>query len=323
MRKLLLCCLPLLLWGLIGAVNPPAKSRRSKIAVSTHIDKTAIWVGDTVEYAIRAVHDKDVDLVIDNLKKENLNLAPFVVRDIAVQQRSYGSAKNVTEITLLLAAYESGKPDLRIPPFSLYYFVREPGLEHQAEAQAETIVVPATRVGLRSTLAGDNPKLRDTVRYAESRPQQWIIPLLLGLSGLTFLVLRVGKRAWTALHTARPQRKRLSPRAREKLAQDFLKKIKAMGAESPADQARFYSEVSQFLRLYLEEWLEIDARGLTPEEIQSALSNLGKNGASAEPIKNILEKCDQVLYAKDGLEVGRKWRGEVQQAMERLVRHRA
>ena len=168
-------------------MNPPAKSRRGKIAVSTHIDKTAIWVGDTLEYAIRAVHDKDVDLVLDNLKKENLNLAPFVVRDIIVRQRSYGSSKNVSEITLSLAAYESGKPDLRIPPFSLYYFVREPGFEHQAEAQAETIVVPATRVGLRSTLTGDNPKLRDTMRYAESQPQQWIIPLILGLSGLIFL----------------------------------------------------------------------------------------------------------------------------------------
>src|SRR4029434_10163105 len=122
MKKLFFCCLPLLVWGLIGAANPPAKSRRGKIAVSTHIDKTAIWVGDTLEYEIRAVHDKDVDLVLDNLKKENLNFAPFVVRDIAIRQRSYGSSKNVSEITLSLATYESGKPDLRIPPFSLYYF---------------------------------------------------------------------------------------------------------------------------------------------------------------------------------------------------------
>jgi hypothetical protein len=323
MKKLFLWCLPLLVWGLIGAVNPAAKSRRSKISVSTRIDKTAIWVGDTLEYTIRAIHDKDVDLVLDNLKKENLNLAPFVVRDISVRQSSYGTGKNVSEITLSLATYESGKPDLRIPPFSLYYFVRAPGLEHQAEAQAETIAVPAIKVGLRSTLTGDNPKLRDAMPYAESQPQQWIIPLILGLSGLAFLALQLGKRAWTALHTVRPQRKRLSPRARERLAQGFVKKIKTMGTESAEDQLRFYAEVSQFLRNYLEEWLEIEARGLTPDEIRSALSDSGRNGPSAEPIKAVLEKCDQVLYAKDGLQVGRKWRDEVQQELERLVRHRA
>src|ERR671919_99570 len=99
MKKHLLCLLPFLLLGLVAA-TPGPKAKRSKIAISTHVDKTAIWVGDTLQYRIRAVHEKDIDFVIDNLKAENLNLAPFVVRDIAVRQSAFRDNKNLLEVTL-------------------------------------------------------------------------------------------------------------------------------------------------------------------------------------------------------------------------------
>jgi hypothetical protein len=230
MKKYILYLLQVMLVGLVAAATPPSKAKRAKIAISTRLDKTAIWVGDMLEYTIRAVHDKDVEFVMDNLKAENLNLAPFVVRDIAVRQHSYGSDKNLLEVTLSLTSYEIGKPELRIPAFILYYFVRAPGFEKRSEAQAESAVVPATRVGLRSTLPGDNPKLRDFKEPAPTKPQKWIMPLIVGLSGVTFLALYAGKRGWSAVREARrPKKRRMSSRARARLAQEFLKKIKTPG----------------------------------------------------------------------------------------------
>jgi hypothetical protein len=320
MRKCLLCILPLMLLGLLGATTPASKARRSKIAISTHLDKTAMWVGDTVQYTVRAVHDKDIDFVMDNLKAENLNLAPFVLRDVTSRQSSFGANKNLLEVTLLLTAYEVGKPELRIPSFNLYFFVREPGFEKQAEAQAETIAVPAARIGLRSTLAGENLKLRDLKETTVIGPQNWIIPLALGLAGIMFLGVQTGRRAWSAVRVVRPKKKRLSLRARRRMAQNFLKNIKLVGKETPDEQVRFYSEVSQFLRNYLSESLDAEAQSLTPEEIENLLKGSGKNGASAEPVRAILEKCDQVLYGKDGARLGQNWRGDVEKELESLIR---
>ena len=323
MKRCLLCLLPFMLLGLVAAATPASKAKRSKIAISTHVDKTAIWVGDTLQYTIRAVHDKDVDFVIDNLKAENLNLAPFVVRDIAVRQGSFGDSKNLLEVTLSLAVYEIGKPELRIPSFGLYYFARDATFEKQAEAQAETIVVPATRIGLRSTLSGDNLKLRDSKATTGVRPQSWIVPLLLGLTGITFLGVQATKRLWSTVRTARPKKRRLSSRARQRMAQDFLKKIRLVGKETADDQLRFYAEISHFLRDYLGEWLEIEAKSLTPEEIERVLKSSAKDGASAEPVRAILEKCDNVLYGKEGVQRGQKWRDEVQKELETLMRRYA
>jgi hypothetical protein len=323
MKRFLACVLPLALLVLVGASAPALKGKPAKISISTGLDKTAIWVGDTLQYTVRALHDKDVGFIVENLKKETLNLAPFVVRDIDIRQGSYGSTKNLFQITLSLTTYESGKLDLRIPSFGLYYFVHEPGFDKRSEAQAETIAVPATRVGLRSTLVGDNLRLREGKLFSEVRPQEWIVPLVFGVLGMTFLAVQTGKRVWTLIHTQRPKRRHLSPRARDRKAQEFLNKIRAQTTDDPEDQARFYGEISQFLRNYVNEWLDIDASGLTPEEIKSALAASGSDGVSAEPLKAILEKCDQVLYTKHGFQLGKKWRQEVEQQLENLLHHRA
>ena len=157
--------------------------------------------GDTLRYTIRAVHDKDVDFVMDNLKAENLNLAPFVVRDVVARRSAFGETKNLLEVTLFLAIYEIAKPEVRIPAFNLYYFVHESGFEKQAEAQASTVVVPATRVGLRSTLAGENLRLRETKETAPVGPQNWIVPLVLGLAGFAFVGVQSAGRLWRNVRT--------------------------------------------------------------------------------------------------------------------------
>ncbi len=102
------------------------------------------------------------------------------------------------------------------------------------------------------------------------------------------------------------------------MLQEFLRKAQAMGRESTDDQLRFYSQVSQFLRAYLNESLEIDAASLTPPEIESVLKNFGRDGLGA-PVKTILERCEQVLYTPRGAELGKLWRDEVQGELGKLA----
>ena len=145
----------LLLFPLRATYSGKENLRATKVSITSRLDRTAFWVGDTLNYTIRAIHGSDVEFVLDNLKRDKLPLAPFVVREIKIQQGDWTQNKKLLEITLRLSSYEVGKEELTIPPFNLYYFVRR-NYRKEGEASAEAIQVPAASVGLRSTLIGNH-----------------------------------------------------------------------------------------------------------------------------------------------------------------------
>jgi len=307
----------------LGAAAPVRAPREVKIALTTQLDRTAIWVGDTFHYTVKAVHDPAIEIVVDNLKKENINLAPFIVREIAVRQGPFGTNKKITEINFLLTSYESGQTELKIPSFPLYYFTRTAGTHASAESAAESVPVPVAKIGLRSTLTNDNPRPRDSREIWQVTRARWIIPLALGLAGIVWLTSQLARRLWATSHRERPARKRLSARARQRRVRDFIQRAQAIGRDSPADQQRYYAEVSEFVRGYLNESLEITATSLTAQEIGGVLRAHGQNGLSA-PVTTILERCEQVLYSPQGLELGQRWRDELQSELGKfadLARH--
>jgi hypothetical protein len=313
------------LWALVvlGAAAPAPKSKEPRIALSTQLDRTAIWVGDRFHYTIKAVHDPAVEIVVDNLKKENLNLAPFVVREVAVRHGAFGANRMLTEINLLLTTYESSQVELRIPSFPLYYFTRVAGMRASSENAAESVPVPVTRIGLRSTLSGDAPRLRDSRELWQVSRLRWLGPLIVGAAGLLLLGIQLLRRLWAKSHLDIPVKKRLGRRARRRMVRDFMRQAQAIGRDSAADQQRYYGEVSQFVRSYLSESLEIDAASLTAQEVEAVLSQHGQNGLCA-PVKNILERCEEVLYRPQGVELGKEWREQVQGELAKfaqLARH--
>jgi hypothetical protein len=324
MKSLTLLRLVLIAALTLGAAAPVAqRPKEGRIALSTQLDRTAIWVGDTFYYTVRAVHDAAIEIVVDNLRKENLQLAPFIVREVSVRQETIASNKIRTEVTLLLTTYETGQAELRIPSFPLYYFLRTAASRPTSENAAESVPVPATRIGLRSTLTADSLRLRDNKDIWRVTRLHWLVPVVLGLAGVLLLAFQLARRLWAKSHLDAPVKKRVSRRARGRMVRDFIKRSQAIGRESPADQQQYYSAVSEFLRTYLSESLQIDAASLTAQEIAAALGELGQNGLSA-PVTSILQRCEQVLYSPDGPRQGAAWRDQVQNELRQfaeLARH--
>ena len=302
----------------IGAAAPMTpRPKESRIALSSQLDRTAIWVGDQFRYTIRAVHDPAIEIVVDNLRKENLNLAPFVTRQVSVRQDRFGE-KTLTEITLLLTTYESGTAELKIPSFPLYYFMRAAAARAAGETAAESVPTPASKIGLRSTLSADSLRLRDSRDIWQVTRFRWLVPVALGMLGLLLLAARVARRVWVKSHFDQPIKKRMSRRARRLMVRTFLKQAQTMGRDSPADQQRYYGGVSDFVRRYLSEALEIDAASMTAQEIEALLRQLGQNGLSA-PVTTILQRCEEVLYSPQGAELGAGWRDQVQDELNKLA----
>ncbi len=307
------------LFILLGAAPPSQKALPApKISIQTHLDKTAVWVGDRLNYTVRAIHDSDVEFVLDNLKEEKLRLAPFVVHGIKIFQGEWADKKKILEVTFALSSYETGKDKLTIPSFTLYYFLSG-DQKDKKESAAETFLVPPIQVGLRSTLSGSKLIPREVKPATTIGVTRRILPLLLGVAGMIFLAVCGARWVWRTLHRERSTKKRLSRKSREKLVIEHLGRIRAIKGQSPQDLILFYGEVSHFLREYLNQWLEIEAAGLTPEEIEMSLRTAGTNGSLAEQIRTILEQCDEVRYTRDGLRLGKELQTEMMGAVEKVV----
>lgn len=296
MKWAALCAL--LLFVAVDAEAAPASEKLPpSFSITTRLDRTALWVGDSLEYTIQVIHPRSVQFVLDNLKKETLSLPPFVLRAIRSEEREWRDNQKLLQVVLLLTTYESGKSELMIPPVALYYFKRD-GTLSDKEARAQVVRVPPQRIGLRSTLSGGQARLRE---FKEIHPVQLapaIGALLFGLIGMGFVGSRVAVSLWRAVHRDQAVKKPVSRRARQRWIHDGLLRIRKLADNSSQDPKKFYAETGHFLRQYLTEWLDVEARGLTPVEAEEALRAVGYNGAFAQQIRTVLEQCEQAQYGK-------------------------
>jgi len=303
MKRAVLCVLLLFVAVELEAA-PASQKGQLPFSVTTRLDRTAIWVGDSLEYTIQVIHPRSVQFVVDDLKKENLSLPPFVLRAIRVEEREWRDDKKLFEVVLLLTTYESGKSELVVPPVALYYFRRE-GTVSEKEARAQAIRIPPQKIALRSTLPGGQAKLREFKQIHPVDPTYAIGALVLGLIGMGFVGSRATARLWHAVHRDKVIKRPVSRRVRERWIHEGLQRIRQMAKEPAKDSPIFYAEIGQFVRQYLTEWLDVEARGLTPGEAEQALQAAGCNGAFAQRVRAVLEQCEEAQYGnRDGLPPG-------------------
>jgi hypothetical protein len=180
---------------------------------------------------------------------------------------------------------------------ALYYFKRDSALSEK-EARAQAVRIPPQRIALRSTLSAGQNRLRE---FKEIRPVELALAigaLVLGLIGMGFVMSRAAVRLWGVVHRDKAVKKPISRRVRRRWINDNLQRIRKMAQDSTQDPKTFYAETSQFLRQYLTEWLDVEARGLTPMEAQEALRAAGYNGGFAQQVRTVLEQCEQGQYGK-------------------------
>ncbi|HSF56587.1 MAG TPA: hypothetical protein VLD83_00795 [Candidatus Binatia bacterium] len=291
--------LVLLLLFVTGDAEAAAAAQKPQplFTIATRLDRTAIWVGDPVVYTIEVIHPRSVQFALDNLKKEDIALPPFVMRAIQAEEREWRDNQKLLRVVLHLTTYESGKPDLMIPPVALYYFKRDSALTDK-EARAQAIRIPAQRIALRSTLSTGQNRLRE---FKEIRPVEITLAigaLVLGLIGMGFVMSRAAVRLWGVVHRDKAVKRPVSRRVRQRWVHEGLQRIRKMADDTTQEPKTFYAEISQFLRQYLTEWLAVEARGLTPMEAQEALLTAGYNGSFAQQVRTVLEQCEEAQYGK-------------------------
>jgi hypothetical protein len=100
-----------------------------------------------------------------------------------------------------------------------------------------------------------------------------------------------------------------------------LEEIRQQPAESPQELEAFYKKASELLRAMAAEKLH-DGVGLTGKETEAALKKAGAHESQAVTLGELLDQCDLVRYAPDGLDQGRRIRPDFLRRFEELTEHR-
>lgn len=306
-----------------AASVPPRDARTEKISIESRTDKTALWTGDLLTYTVRLFHDRDIEFVTDHLNAEKISLNPFVIRSITFEQRDLGRQKKSLEIAFQLSTYETGKNELTIPAFTLFYFRHEGGFKQaeSREAIAQTVRVPALPVGLRSTLSGTQLKLRDYKPVARIDRTKGLSSLALGIFGLV-TVAGFGARSARSLFRRRgaPRTRRISRRSQSRGIRQRLTAIQALSRGSQADLERFYIESDRLLRDVLQSQLNRETSGLTAEEVTAAVKNSPPLASLTPDIAAVLQDCDRVRYGRGGSQAAGELAAGISQRLESIVR---
>jgi len=289
------------------------------MVVKVWSDRTALYPGDRLQYVARVEHSPDVEFVPDHVRRDQLSLEPFEIRDVKTSSTDLPGGRKIFEVRLLLTTYEVNRPDATVPSFNLFYFRRSQSASKE-NAPAETLAVPPLKIGLRSSIVDPPGTIRDYKPILPDSQTEWMLPGALGLLGV-IAVLVYGSSLVLAWARSGFWKRKMTERIRKKSIREWFEEIRNTPVDSPEKVETFYVRASTILRGLAAEQLG-DCGGLTPRETQAALQKSGDPSEHSEMVGDLMEQCDLVRYSPDGAESARVRHPEFLQKFSELIERR-
>jgi hypothetical protein len=265
---------------------------------TTHLDRTAVWVGDQFHYLIIVEYPSDYEFVLDNLTRETVNMDPFQVIDVGKNVIAQKDSTRKLFVDLTLANFSIGQSSVQIPQLTLFYFRRGSRTAGFDQADAESLPIPGPSIGIRSTLPSQPEDIRDAIALNSWDRNRSLIPAVALICGA---VLIVGLGREVVLY-----RKRMKARQGPDLqkAMDAVRARWLSGIPSEFTDAKtcsaFYEQSYHSLKEYMGYYLDTPILGLTGDELRGEMQRLGAKADMAERVIKVLESCERLRYAPDG-----------------------
>jgi hypothetical protein len=270
-------------------VGPPAQ-------VHASADRTAIWVGDRITYAVDIVCRRGVEILLDDLAKEKLRLNGLDVVNSDSTTTVDAAERTTYRLRYVLTTYRVDVPSLSIEPLSARYYERRPGQRLQDITPAGEVQVPGAVIALRSTLP-DQPvyELRDGRAPA---PRHALMARTESI-GLALIVISLAPAAFMAAVLLRRRPRTSGRRSAREARLDHratLERLRALDVATEEERRRAYDEISAAVRQHLAVTSGVPAAGLTATEVDAALEQTTSRRVSRESVTALLVACDEARY---------------------------
>jgi len=202
-------------------------------------------------------------------------------------------------VDMTLANFVTGQTSTQIPQFTLYYFRKSDRSAVAEQAAAESLSVPGPVIGIRSTLPSEPEDIRDGVTLNSWNHNRWIFAAVAGICGALLLV-GLGREAVLFVRRMKARKGPDRHKAMEAVRARWVSGIPLEFTDRKSC-SMFYDHSSQSLKEYMGYYLDTSTMGLTPEEMQDEMRRLGAKPDLTQKVAKVLEVCERLRYAQDGL----------------------
>lgn len=287
---------------LLNACEPSAQvlpdgEVKAPVEVRAGVDRAVATTGDLINFQVTVDYDPAWEVLIPESGSE---IAGFRIVDIGREAPQEISGRVIERRTYQLRADLVGSYVL--PPVTVSYRPGRPGdpgeessprggEEPWSEASTSEIFVEVESVlpadGQAEDIRGLKP-LRDVRRRP---PWLWI-----GAVALVVIALGLAVAWW--LRRWRQRSSYVPPRPAHEIAFEALAALRQTDFDDPEAVRRFYFQISETVRAYVEDRFELNATDLTTEEILEWLAlGEGPDVGQGGQLKEFLKSTDEVKFA--------------------------
>jgi hypothetical protein len=311
-----------------GAQAPPADARpqargtpqrNPDVQVSTWVSRTALWVGDPVDYVVELTTAPTIDVLGEDLAQDKLKLDGLVILSADREREPRGDGSSVHRFRFRLTTYTIAPQALRISPSTVRYYVLRVGERPEDARPSGEVRVPGAVLARRSTMPDEliSLALRDRGTLTET-------PAGVGAAGVVGLGLMLASAGpiavWSAarIRESRKRVRRPSVRVARSHVRAALEELRGLDVASPGDRLDAYGRLEGALRRHLAESHAIPAHALSARELAARLE-AADPGRPAGGIVEIVAECERARYGSPDRLPGPDRFSSALSAAERIV----
>jgi len=247
------------------------------------LSTNTLHVGDRLELIITATHDANERWVIPSIRRD-----PFiVVWDSQSSQQNTSDGRKVTTTRIAFSSFVIGEHRVSTNPV----------IRMNADGTEEAIEFPLLVFNVVSVLTNPPPALAEIKPPVSLPGQQWLRILWILLAVVVLAILAASlirwwlKRPCTAIPT-----QSIPP---HEIALAALNALRQRGLIEKGDAEPFYIELSDIVRLYLEQRFDLHAPEQTTEEFIRSSSQSSQLSSDHRVLtQSFLEQSDLVKFAR-------------------------
>jgi hypothetical protein len=270
----------------------------SRIQISNHVSKTALFPGDQISYVIEINCGPEVGILLEDLDEGELDLTGMQIdaSDSSVVSDDHGTSY---KITYALSTYETGAASLKIGDLRVRYYFKRPGQRIEDVATVGEVTIPGIILSLRSTLPADleGIQLRDI--YSNTGQPSWLNWAgTLAIILILLSALPVGTTVLTYW-----QKKKLESNANEdekprsEITSQF-DEIRNIDVNDLTRRREAYQQLENIIRDFLGRVVGHSARASTASDLTYQTKILNLN-LPVEELAGVLSDCEYARYGRD------------------------
>lgn len=255
------------------------------VKIDVKVDKDTITIGDRIRYDVSIEYKDGVELEPHIIGG---NLGDFEIKDYHIQEpKKTKDDKWFSRTTYIITTFTTG--EFTIPPATMKY---KDLSKSEQTVTSEEIKIKVESVERSPNDRDDIRPLKGPAEIRQGFPVRLLVVLLLLILAAVSAFIYVRKKKH--IESMPP----LPPRPPEEIAMEELQALQDKKLIEKGMIKEYYTEISDIIRKYIEGRFRVFALDRTTWELYQEMREKKIKRQSVDKIKDFLEDCDLVKFAK-------------------------